>query len=123
MTILGMDHYAIRTEKLEPTKTFYEQALGFAEGPRPPFNFPGYWLYCGDVPVVHLIGKDIAGGDGTGAVDHIAFRGDDLGAMRERLGRHGISFEERTVPQLNLTQLFMHDPNGIKIELNYPPQD
>jgi catechol 2,3-dioxygenase-like lactoylglutathione lyase family enzyme len=122
MTILGMDHYAIRTDKLEPTKAFYEQALGFAEGPRPPFKFPGYWLYCGAVPVVHLIGRDAAGVGDTGAVDHIAFRGEDVAAMRERLTRQGIAFEERTVPKLNLTQLFMHDPNGIKIELNYPPE-
>ena len=24
---------------------FYENVLGFTNGPRPPFNFPGAWLY------------------------------------------------------------------------------
>ena len=27
-------------------------------GERPPFPFPGAWLYCGDEPVVHLVGVD-----------------------------------------------------------------
>lgn len=122
MTILGMDHYAIRTARLEPTRAFYEQALGFVAGPRPPFAFSGYWLYCGAVPVVHLIGREPMGSE-TGAVDHIAFRGDDLAAMRGRLTDQGIAYEERQVPTLNLIQLMLHDPNGIKIELNYPPED
>lgn len=28
--------------------------LGFKNGPRPPFNFPGVWLYSGSHPVLHV---------------------------------------------------------------------
>lgn len=126
MSINGMDHYAIRTTDMEPTREFYEQVLGFSAGPRPPFKFDGYWLYCGDVPVVHLVTpRGIKPGDDTGptgAVDHIAFRASDLDAMRKRLEEHDVSYEERTVPKLELHQVFFQDPNGIKIEINFPPQ-
>ena len=43
-----------RTRKLAQTVHFYENVLGFTNGPRPPFNFPGAWLYSSGHPVLHL---------------------------------------------------------------------
>ena len=47
MPLSKISHYSIRTLDLEATRKFYTEALGFTVGPRPPFNFPGLWLYNG----------------------------------------------------------------------------
>ena len=50
--------------------------LGFVNGPRPPFNFPGAWLYSAGHPVLHLNGishTDKQQRDNSGVIDHIAF--------------------------------------------------
>ena len=139
MPIGKLDHYSIRTLDIEASRRFYTEVMGFQEGFRPPFNFPGLWLYNGapypeSNGVVHIIGVDLndpAGlkeylGDrdldslkGTGTVDHMAFSATGLAQMRDRLQRHGIAFRERTVPSLNLHQVFFEDPSSVTIELNY----
>ena len=37
----------------------------------------------------------------------------------ERLQKHGVAFHQRMVDDQGLFQLFMLDPNGVKIELNF----
>ena len=54
MSVGVLDHYNVSTRKLGETIKFYEDVLGFTNGPRPPFNFPGAWLYSGSHPVLHL---------------------------------------------------------------------
>lgn len=139
MGIRKLGHYSIRTGDLEASRRFYTDILGLAEGFRPPFKFPGVWLYAGgdeaDFGVVHIIGidphdpqglKDYLGDkdedalSGTGAVDHVAFLATGLEAMRARLAAAGLPFTERTVPSLGLFQLFLTDPSGVTIEMNYP---
>jgi catechol 2,3-dioxygenase-like lactoylglutathione lyase family enzyme len=120
---------------VDGTRDFFVQALGLRDGERPPFNFPGAWLYCGDKAVIHIIGidpKDKSGlvdylgdrdGDapaGTGAVDHLAFVAEDIDGIRDRLKGAGIEMREREVPGLSLRQIFVEDPNGVTIELNFP---
>ena len=56
MAVQALNHFNVQTTDLEKTREFYERVLGFKSGPRPNFDFPGYWLYCGDMPVVHLTG-------------------------------------------------------------------
>ena len=56
MPAQSLNHYTIRVRDLETTKNFYADVVGLKVGDRPPLAFPGYWLYCGDVPTVHLIG-------------------------------------------------------------------
>lgn len=134
MAMKRLDHYAIRTLKLAETAKFYEDVLDLVPGPRPNFPFPGIWLYCGDVATVHLIGIDARDNSGyleyfgqrpdpsggTGAVDHIAFLGDDIASMRLRLAELGIRFVERKLPYTPLDALFIEDPNGIIVEMNFP---
>ena len=140
MPIGKLDHYSVRTLDIEASRRFYTEVMGFQEGFRPPFKFPGLWLYNGaphpeSFGVVHIIGidpKDPEGlreylGDrdpdtlkGTGTVDHMAFNATDLAAMRERLKRHDIAYRERTVPSLGLHQMFFEDPSSVTIELNFP---
>lgn len=142
MPLHQLAHVAIRTASLQATSDFYCRVLGFREGFRPAFPFPGAWLYlAGDRPedaVLHLIGVDrddssgldrylgAQGEDalhGSGAVDHLAFSATDVGGMRERLRELGVPVRERTVPNLGLLQLFVEDPSGITIELNFPAKE
>jgi catechol 2,3-dioxygenase-like lactoylglutathione lyase family enzyme len=124
MPIETLDHYSVRTADVERSRSFYQDVIGLKVGPRPNFSFPGAWLYAGGRPVVHIIGieeeraRDLA--EDTGSFDHIAFIASDLPAMREHLAARKIEFRERKVPDLNITQLFVVDPNGVTIELNFP---
>ena len=140
---LTLNHFSIRTTDLEASRRFYAEILGLSSGPRPPFPFPGLWMYGGPHDnvanaVVHLIGldrDDPAGlkqylGDrdegaltGSGAVDHIAFFADGLAAMYAHLETNHTTFRERTVPAIGLHQLFLEDPSGVTIELNYPASE
>jgi catechol 2,3-dioxygenase-like lactoylglutathione lyase family enzyme len=134
MAIESLNHYTIRTTDLERSRAFYEDLLGMRVGERPPFQFPGLWLYSADgTPSLHLVGIDPAdnqgltdylgnrGGSGadTGAIDHIAFVVTGLAETIARLNRAGVPFTERTVPLLSLHQLFVDDPDGVRIELNF----
>lgn len=122
MALVGLSHYAIRLapEAVETTAAFYADILGMKRGYRPPFKFPGAWLYAGELPLVHLIGTaDQEKPADTGRFDHIAFDAKDIAQMRVHLASRGVEFDERHVPGTELRQLFVHDPNGIKIELNY----
>jgi catechol 2,3-dioxygenase-like lactoylglutathione lyase family enzyme len=136
MGLATLAHYSVRTTDLAASVRFYTEALGLREGFRPPFDFPGAWLYLGDdqseYGVVHLIGSAGAGLDaylgqrdeaslrGAGALDHIAFLATDVISFRQRLDRLGVQRHERTVPTLGLHQVFISDPSGVTIELNFP---
>ncbi len=134
MPLTRLDHCAIRTGDLAATRDFFVDVLGLEDGDRPPFPFPGHWLYCAGTPVVHLIGLntdgssglvDYMGADrdtaltGTGAVDHLAFLAEDLEGMRARIEGQGVESREREVPDLALHQIFVVDPNGITVEINF----
>ena len=141
MSIDKLSHYSVRTLDLEATRRFYTEVMGFSVGPRPPFKFPGLWLYRGshdsyDNAIVHIVGidphdpqglKDYLGDrdtstltGGTGTFDHIAFAATGLGDMLDRLRKKNIAYRERAVPDLGLHQVFLDDPSGVVIELNYP---
>ncbi len=139
----SLNHFSIRTTDIDATRGFYESVLGLTVGPRPAFPFPGLWLYNGDHAnvanaMVHVIGmdkndpqglkeylgdKDVSTLHGSGAVDHIALMATGLEAMLVHLKRLGVPCRERTVPAIGLHQLFLDDPCGLVIELNYPADE
>jgi catechol 2,3-dioxygenase-like lactoylglutathione lyase family enzyme len=146
MAIKTLDHYSIRTADIDASLRFYQAVLNMVAGPRPAFRFPGAWLYragAGGAPeghsMVHIVGvdpgdskglsdylgtKDITAGEGTGKLDHVAFHAAGLSDTYVALKTHGIPFRERKVPELGLHQVFIEDPNGVTIELNYAePED
>lgn len=139
MALQTLAHYSVRTTQLEASRHFYVDVLGLQEGFRPPFDFPGLWLYKGgdeaQFGIVHIIGidpdapqglsdylgdKNEASLRGSAAIDHLAFLATDLLDMRRRLNGAGLAFRERTVPSIGLHQIFVEDPSGVTIELNYP---
>ena len=134
MALESMDHLSIRTTKIEETREFYETAMGMTVGNRPPLPFPGYWMYLEDKAVIHIVGidqddpsglidylgdVDLDDLNGGGAVDHLAFRASNPEGLIARLKTLDVPYRERKVPELNLFQLFLEDPNNITLELNY----
>lgn len=122
MSIVGIDHINIAAPAplLEQVRDFYREILGLQDGFRPEFSSPGYWLYAGTSPVVHLSERSAAfvGGD-QAHLDHVAFEGQDMDAMLERLQRTGVEYRRSYVAELDLHQLFFTDPAGTGLEVNF----
>jgi catechol 2,3-dioxygenase-like lactoylglutathione lyase family enzyme len=120
MPVDALQHVNIHARDLERSRDFYERCIGLRVGARPPVASVGYWLYLGDTPVIHLV-ADGGAAPGSGAVDHIAFRGIDLEGTRSELRAAGLAFREAVIPRDNTVQMFVHDPDGVRIELNFEP--
>ena len=52
-------------------------------------------------------------------IDHVAFRATGLAEMLAHLDELGVAYKERQVDNQGLYQLFLFDPNGVKVELNF----
>ena len=136
MPLSHIEHFLVAADDIDATRDWYARVLGMRSGPHPDFGFPVHWMYLGERDVVHIgpsaksasdnqikylgrtSGKS-AQQDGTGAIDHIAFRASGLRAMLAHLEREKIPFTRRRANGQALFQVFFYDPNGIKIELNY----
>jgi catechol 2,3-dioxygenase-like lactoylglutathione lyase family enzyme len=127
-----LEHYLVLTDDIEVTKNFYQDVIGLTVGKRAELGFPGYWLYLEETPVIHIAEWEsytahshregipvTSRGAGTGAFDHIAFNGVDARQMIEKLTAMNVPFHQNDAAAVRLIQLFLLDPNGIKIELNY----
>ena len=133
MPLTHLEHFLVQSTDIEKTKNWYVDVLGMREGAHPDFGFPVHWLYLGDVPVLHLtqggaavtedrlryLGQQSQASEGTGVIDHIAFRATGLATMIAHFKKLGVAFKERQVDDQGLYQLFLFDPNGIKVELNF----
>jgi catechol 2,3-dioxygenase-like lactoylglutathione lyase family enzyme len=127
MPLDRLDHVLVLTDDIETTMSFYRDALGLEVGDRPPFEFSGYWLYLGGAPCVHVADRDeyeaqaARLGLGVGpAVDHVAFGGSDFDGLVAGLEAAGIEAAVNEVPGGALRQLYVTDPNGVRVELNVP---
>jgi catechol 2,3-dioxygenase-like lactoylglutathione lyase family enzyme len=126
-----MEHVLVLADDIERTRDFYCGVVGLRLGDRPPLEFPGYWLYADATPCVHVaqrrpylahaqrLGLSVADGSGPGPVDHIAFRGIDYDATRARLEHQGVPAVLNTVPGGGPRQVFVQDPSGVRIEINF----
>lgn len=136
MPLTKLEHYLVISDDIEETRRFYCDALGMQVGFRPELEFAGYWLYVGDTPVIHVAEREsyvrynarlgipnASGADGTGMIDHVAFNATGFDQMSARLAELGIEVWPNLLDDIGLRQLFLIDPSGIKVELNFrvPP--
>jgi catechol 2,3-dioxygenase-like lactoylglutathione lyase family enzyme len=133
MPVSHLEHFLIQSADIRATTDWYVDVLGFKEGYHPDFKFPVVWLYLGDKDVIHITqgGKNVSENrkkylgqqsdavSGSGVIDHMAFRCTGLADMMAHLKRKHIAFTQRQVDDQGLFQLFLLDPNGVKIELNF----
>jgi catechol 2,3-dioxygenase-like lactoylglutathione lyase family enzyme len=124
--VLGLAHVAIKAADMPATIAFYRDVLGFAEVPRPPFDFPGAWIGVpGGEALIHLyageraLNADGSAAVGTAAIDHVSMWARGHEAQRARFEHFGLPYRSQPVPATGLAQLFVYDPNGVLIELTY----
>ncbi len=120
MNLASLDHYNIETVKPVETVWFYTEVLGMENAPdkRPNMGGPGTWLMISGHPAVHVnfVTEDLA--NKTGAIDHIAFVASGYQELEANFSRHKVPYKKVDRPDFNGCQLFLVDPNEIKIELN-----
>jgi catechol 2,3-dioxygenase-like lactoylglutathione lyase family enzyme len=116
-----LDHFTIECADLERTRRFYCDILGLDEGFRPEMGIPGHWLYCSGAPVVHLMKRQVGDkpADHSGRLDHVAFRCTGPDGIRARLRAQDVPFQENSIPNFGLLQMFVRDPDGLQLELNF----
>ena len=119
MPIQGLDHINIPTSKREETLRFYTEMLDFQEGFRPPFDFPGAWLYAGERAVIHLVVREGVPEGIENPVDHVAFEAQGFEQTCNQLDAAGYPYKTDDVPETKIRQIFLVDPNGVKLELNF----
>lgn len=124
MSVLHIDHYNLRAKReiLDELQKFYCAIVGLKIGERPAFRSFGYWLYAGDKAVLHLSESspdEIREVNVTGIFHHIAFACDGLQEFEIHLNKLGVQYRKAQVPQTKQIQLFLSDPVGNGIELNF----
>jgi catechol 2,3-dioxygenase-like lactoylglutathione lyase family enzyme len=133
MPLSHLEHFLLQTADIQQTCDWYERVLGMKRGYTPDFKFPVQWLYIGDKDVLHVteggaktsenrkryVGQQSTALAGTGVIDHVAFRCTGLKDMIDRLQALKVPFTQRMVNDQGLYQLFLLDPNEVKVELNF----
>lgn len=134
MAVQYLEHFLVQTEDFDATVQWYERVIGLRRGPTPNFGFPVQWLYADDRDVLHVthggrkatenrkvyLGQQSEATQGSGVIDHVGFRCSGLRDTLAELRRQDVSFTQRQVNDQGLYQLFLFDPNGVKVELNFP---
>ena len=137
MALHNLEHFLIQTTDIGATRDWYEQVLGLKRGPAPEFHFPVCWLYIGDTAVLHLaqgggevgdnrkayLGQQSTDTHGSGVIDHVAFHASDLEQMLAHFEALKLEFTTREISDNGLFQVFLFDPNGVKVELNFYAAD
>lgn len=114
------DHLNLHARPGSPAVRLFAEVMGLREGPRPPFPFPGQWLYRGDEAWLHLVQPPQAQGDAA-RLAHIAFRTDESAeAVIGRVRATGLPFEIAVVPEEASVQIFVALPGGLVIEFDTP---
>ena len=125
MRVNGLDHFNIRTRDLDRLCEFYTKVLSLEIGDRPPFDSPGVWLYAGGHPILHVgLAEDGAAAvENTLPLDHIALHVEGLTDAVAKLDRAGVEYRMFDVPARAMKQIFVRDPDGVTIELNFSNPD
>jgi catechol 2,3-dioxygenase-like lactoylglutathione lyase family enzyme len=122
MTAHAMNHFTILAENLRETCDFYRDLLGLTEGYRPDMGFPGAWLYTGEQAVLHVMIRPLPQ-QRAGVLDHMAFSAVDLVGSVRKLEEKGVRYQLGRQVETGVWQLFFHDPNGARVELDFAPTE
>jgi catechol 2,3-dioxygenase-like lactoylglutathione lyase family enzyme len=118
-----LDHVNLRTGNLDAMIDWYCDVLGMTNGWRPPFQFPGAWLYAGDDPVVHLVGVNDAPANTEPTIEHFALSATGLAEFLARLDSAGIPYRPARVPGAGILQINVHDVDGNHIHIDFSHEE
>ncbi|HEX4131204.1 MAG TPA: VOC family protein [Pirellulales bacterium] len=118
ISIRGLHHISLRTTRLEASRAFYRDLLGFREIPRVRFDFDGAWLLNYGIQI-HLI-VDPAYRQPDGPIqtrhEHIAFEIHDPEPVERALRAAGVELKVNVQASSGVRQLFCRDPDGHYLE-------
>ena len=123
MTATGLNHFTILTDDVPRTTDFYRDLLGLTEGYRPQLGFPGAWLYTGGAAVLHVVGGKTRDQLKPGVIDHMAFSAKGLSDTLALLITYNIEHTCRKQTGTGIWQVFLFDPNGARVELDFSPDE
>jgi catechol 2,3-dioxygenase-like lactoylglutathione lyase family enzyme len=123
MALAALDHINIRTARLGILTDFYARVLGLRPGKRPPFDSGGAWLYCGDRAAVHLVEVSDSPEVPAPRLEHFAFRADNLAEFLAQLREFDVAYQTNIVPDLEIRQVHIRDPDGNHIEIAFGPAE
>ena len=122
MSVSAIHHFTVgcAIADLPVLRDFYTRTLGLEEGYRPDLRHPGHWLYADGEAIVHLnaLLPETPSRE-VNAFDHVALKASGLAGTREALHAAGVPFSESPLKGTTLHQLFLTDPLGLKVELNF----
>lgn len=121
--IHALNHFTVIAEDLERTLDFYCDLLGLEQGHRPDLGFPGAWLYANGQAILHVYSNRPMPAARAGVIDHMAFSARGLKAVKARFDARGVKYDLRQQRGAGTWQLFCHDPNGAKVELDFDPAE
>jgi catechol-2,3-dioxygenase len=124
MSIRGLAHvnFHAHRELMDAMKDFYCDVVGLEVGPRPNFAMPGYWLYAGGEPIVHLYQattEEVREPGAPATFDHVAFTCENVSAVEARLRARSTEYRKAAVPGAKVVQIFLTDPARNTVELNF----
>jgi len=123
MALAALDHINIRTARLGDLTDSYAQVLGLEPGERPPFKSGGAWLYCGDRAAVHLVEVSDSPEVPAPRIEHFAFRAENLAEFLAHLREFDVAYQTNIVPDLEIRQVNVRDPDGNHIEIAFGPAE
>jgi len=126
MKIGQLDHVNVRTTQLDVMINWYTTVLGMRSGDRPDFPFPGAWMYAGDSPVVHLVGIDgepAVGAEAQLKLEHFALSATGCVEFMASLDARGEKYRRGDLPDFNIIQINVWDPDGNHIHIDFPANE
>lgn len=129
MKVNALDHVNIITDDLDGTARFFEEMFGLErrDGPAPATPQQAQWIYDGEGRAIfHLNSVDCPRAydrkviDGpTGSIHHVALNCSGYDEMLARIDARGIDRQSSSIESIGLRQIFVKDPNGVLLELNF----
>ena len=145
VTIRRLDHCNVLTPDLSGTVAFYTELLEMKAGPPPSGDMSRtVWIYDDEgAPILHVQSVDPAEpetrfadirkrlGDlidrlnmdrlkDTGSIEHVALQCAGYERVKKRCEDRGVPLRTNLVQRTGLRQIFIKDPNGVILELNFP---
>lgn len=114
-----LDHVNIHVVDGPRMVRFLEQVLEAREGFRPPFDFPGHWVYLDEQPVIHLTVVERTADFPQGMISHVAFGVYEFEPARSRVEASGYPWQLAGIPGTPIGQIFVTGPEGLLVEIQY----
>jgi catechol 2,3-dioxygenase-like lactoylglutathione lyase family enzyme len=115
------DHVNVVSNAHPQALAFFRDVMGWVSGDRPPFPFPGDWLYQQGDAFVHAVHVEPSDAAPALRLHHVAFRSDENGAdVLQRVRASGLPHTVTALPGEAVLQIFVTLPGGLVIELDTP---